>query len=260
MVSSLLVCGQMRGVARLRAWLLFAPLCAALGLLPVTSDAQEGGAPAVVKAEREATLSSLVAGVITTFHFDEGAAFREGDVLVEIDCRLYQFDARAAEARRSRVAAEMAAREKLFERGGISRLEVDALRAELDGVAAEVAAAALRVDQCQVRAPFAGRVGEHGANAAEFVEPGRPVLSIVSSGRPSLEIILPAEWLAWVGPGSVGRLRLDAVAGDIPVTVSSLAPSIDPVSRTLRVKATIDDDTVPILPGMSGFVVLERSQ
>ncbi|TNF57671.1 MAG: hypothetical protein EP307_13520 [Rhodobacteraceae bacterium] len=63
-----------------------------------------------------------------------------------------------------------------------------------------------------------------------------------------------------MGPGSAGRLRIDAVPGEIPVTVSSLAPSIDPVSRTLRVKATIDDATAPILPGMSGFVVLERSQ
>ncbi len=231
-----------------------------LSVLPTGLAAEETGIPAIVKAEREATLSALVPGVISAFHFDEGDVFQAGDVLVELDCRLYQYEAAATQARQTRVLAELAARERLFERGGISLLEVNALRAESEEVAAQVGAAALRVEHCQLRAPFDGRVSEKTANAFEFVESGRPILSILSSGTPDLEIILPAEWLVWVDVGTTGRLRLDAVSGEIPVTISSLAPSVDPVSRTLRVTARMDEDIARVLPGMSGFVVLGQSQ
>jgi len=229
-----------------------------LFVLPTLPDAQEAGAPAVVKAEKEAILSSLVSGVIAVFHFNEGEAFRIGDTLVDLDCRLYDFEADVAGARRKRAFADLSAHEKLFERGGVGALEVAAIKAEADAADAQAKAAALRVDYCTIRAPFDGRITEHVANEFEYMETGQPVLKIVSSGAPDLEIIIPAAWLAWIELGTRGRLKLEASARELPISITSIAPTIDPVSRTMRIAAKIDADAKQVLPGMSGLVTLEQ--
>ena len=97
-------------------------------------------------------------------------------------------------------------------------------------------------------------------NPFEYVDAGAPIVSLVSIGTPDLEIIAPAEWLQWLRVGATGELRLDARRDPIPVQIDSLGPTVDPVSRTVKLTAVFEGSTEGILPGMSGFVVLERAE
>jgi multidrug efflux pump subunit AcrA (membrane-fusion protein) len=86
------------------------------------------------------------------------------------------------------------------------------------------------------------------------------MLSIVSSKIPDLEIIAPEEWLNWLKPGTRGELRVEASREVFAVTVKSIAPVVDPVSRTVKLTGTFDGDTTGLLPGMSGLVTLRRDK
>ena len=44
------------------------------------------------------------------------------------------------------------------------------------------------------------------------------------------------------------------------MTVSAIAPIVDPVSRTVKLTGTINGNTDSLLPGMSGLVTLRREQ
>jgi RND family efflux transporter MFP subunit len=225
---------------------------------PNEGQTQDFSAPSVVRAEAEATLSSEIPGRIDSLPFKSGEAFARGEVLIEIDCARFASQAKTAHAESAGAAAVAASREALFAKGGIGQLEVDMAKAAAAAALARVETAELQVGYCEVRAPFDGFVTEHMLNAFEFVEPGEPVLSIVSSGDLDLEIIAPADWLTWVGPGTGGELRLDAIDQSFGITIRSLAPVVDPVSRTVKLRADFNGDTTGARPGMSGLVAMER--
>lgn len=220
--------------------------------------AKEVSAPSVVRAQEQATLSTLIPGRIISMPFETGESFLKGDVLLEIDCAIYRSHAAAAQAERLAAVAQVEARENLFRRGGIGQLEVDVAKAEAAAATAQAHTADIRVGYCQVRAPYVGRVVEHVVNSFEFVEPGQPVLSIVSTGEPDLEIIAPAEWLRWITPGTKGVLRLEATQREVGVSVTSIGATVDPVSRTVKLKASFEEGTNDLLPGLSGLVSLEQ--
>ena len=230
------------------------------GTRPLVATAQDATAPSVVRAQQEATLASRISGVVDLLPLDIGAEFQAGEVLARIDCEIYQAEAAAAEADSSGALVALAAQEALLARGGIGKLDVDVSRARAQAAAARAKSASLREESCKVRAPFDGKVAERLVNPFEYVDAGTPIVSLVSIGTPDLEIIAPAEWLLWLRLGATGELRLDARRDPIPVQIDSLGPTVDPVSRTVKLTAVFEGPTAGILPGMSGLVVLERAE
>jgi RND family efflux transporter MFP subunit len=223
-------------------------------------QAQELTAPSVIRAQAEATLSSSVSGPISRLHVDEGESFKAGDILAEVDCAIYQSEAAAARAEADGAMALATSQEVLFSRGGSGQLEVDVAKAEAVAATARAETAELRVETCTIRAPYDGRVVEHAVNTFEYVETGQPMLSIVSSKLPDLEIIAPADWLNWLKPGTRGELRVEASREVFVVSVKAIAPVVDPVSRTVKLTGTFDGDTTGLLPGMSGLITLSRDK
>jgi RND family efflux transporter MFP subunit len=229
-------------------------------LSPMASMAQEFTAPSIVRAEAEATLSSIISGTIQALPFEKGAEFSAGEELASLDCSIYLSESVATRAEQEAAMIAANSLQALFARGGIGQLEVDVAKAEAAAVSARAQIAQSRADACHILAPYDGRVAEHSVSAFEFVDPGQAVLSIVSTGVPDLEIIAPADWLAWVKPGVKGRLRLEGKEGELSVTIDMLGPVVDPVSRTVSMTAVFDGKVEGILPGMSGIITLEPIQ
>lgn len=222
--------------------------------------AQDTTAPSVVRAKAEATISSVLSGTLEILPFDEGDQFSQGDILVKLDCAIQQAEAEAARADAEAARSTYTSRKALFARGGIGRSEVEISKASAAAADARTRGAEARLRGCEITAPFEGRISERLVNTFEYVQPSQPLFSIVSSGRPDVEIIAPAIWLRWMEIGQPGRLRLDAVEGTYNVKVTGLGSTVDPVSRTIKMSAAFEEDVPDILPGMSGLVSFERSQ
>lgn len=221
--------------------------------------AQEAGrtAPAVVRADAEAELSSSLSGMIKALPVDEGSEFAEGDLLVRLDCAMQRAEAEAATADHQAAQAEFEVRKALLARGGTGEVQVAVAEAQAAATKARQRLAEAVVSKCDIVAPFDGRVVETSVNAFEYVEPSQALLSVVSSGRPELEINAPAVWLRWLNIGSEGRVEFEEVDGTFAVRVSSIGAAIDPVSATIKVTAEFQKGSPEILPGMSGLVVFE---
>ncbi|MCV6594923.1 MAG: efflux RND transporter periplasmic adaptor subunit [Silicimonas sp.] len=223
-------------------------------VFPQCASAQDRTAPAVVRAEAEATLSAALSGVIAKRPFEEGAAFAAGDVLIALDCAIPEAEAQAALAGQNSAEAQYQALAALAERGGTGRTEVAIAKADAAAARARARAAELRLAGCTVIAPFDGYVSEYAVNRHEYVQASEPLVSVLSSARPEIDVIAPADWLRWIKPGSTGRLRLDATGRDYAVTVTGIGASVDPVSRTVKLTAGLTEAAPDILPGMSGLV------
>ncbi len=231
--------------------------CVALLIFSTVAFAEPATAPSVARAEAQATLASTIAGTIEDLPFAEGSEFAKGDVLARFNCELYSAEAKALRAELQAAESRSSALEQLLERGAAGRAEVQATKALALAATANLETAEVRMKGCTITAPFDGKIIEYTANAFEYVQPSQPLVSVVSFGKPELEIIAPDTWLLWIAKGTTGQVQFEAAVGTFDIVITGIAPIVDPVSQTVKLLAAFQGDASAVLPGMSGLVRFE---
>lgn len=224
---------------------------------PLTAPAAADSSRAQLVAARRAVISSSLSGKIDALPFREGDRFRKGDVLVAYDCALNRARLERAVLAESAARKKQAVAEQLEALRSISRSDVEQARAAAAVARAESSAERVLVDRCAIAAPFAGRVGETYARAAESVAEGEKLVSIYDDSAFELEAIVPSRWLAWLKPSSPLRITVDENGRTYEATVSHIAGAVDPVSQSVKIIGRLADaqnTAAELLPGMSGTV------
>lgn len=142
-------------------------------------------------------------------------------------------------------------------RGGLGRVQVDVAKAHAAAARARQRLAEAIVLGCEIKAPFGGRIVEIAVNEFEYVEPSQPLLSIVSTERPEVEISAPSVWLRQIEVGSTGHVRFDEATHSFPIQITGIGATVDPVSATIKLTAAFKGSVEGILPGMSGRASFE---
>lgn len=262
-LKSVCILGKgMAAVAVAMPFLLLPPAVAPVAAQEAARDmGRQTGAPAPLEArvlispQRQATLSSDIAGRIVAMPVDDGGRFAKGDVLVQFACDLHE--ATLAEERASDEAARatLANRKELAALKSTGALDVSLATAEAKRTAARVAQQRGMVERCTVRAPYAGRVVERLVQPHESVSAGTPLLSILDDSALELEMVVPSAWLAWLRQGAAVSVMVDETGTTHPAVVSSIGARIDAVSQVVTIKGTFQKRPEGLLAGMSGTAV-----
>lgn len=209
---------------------------------------------AQISPQRYTVLSSQLAGQVTDLTLREGDRFKEGQVLVGLDCDIHQ--ARLDRARAAEEAAQrkLAVAGRLDQLSSISRLEVDDAASQVAMLKAEMALNRTMVEHCRIKAPFSGRVAAKYVQRWQYVGEGEKLLEILDDKDLELEMIIPSRWLTWLKPGHPFSLRIDELGRDVPAQITRLGAKIDPVSQSVKVYGRISGKDDGLLPGMSGIV------
>ncbi len=244
------------GLIRLAALL---PAC--LALLPVAAPAGEADTiHAVVRSAHDVTVGSDAGSRILDLPLKEGAAFRKGDLLVAFDCARTRAELKSAQAEQRGHEVTLRNSLDLQKYHAAGRNDVEIARAAVDKAAAAVEGWQARVDACEIRAPFDGRVADVFAHVFDLPGPSVPILRIVDPGNLEVEMLLPSRAAARVSPGANFALAVEETGQSVRGRVVRIGAAVDPVSQTLKVVGTLEaapggegQATRPaVLPGMSG--------
>jgi RND family efflux transporter MFP subunit len=221
--------------------------------------------PGTVLSRTLAEVAPKVMARVLEVNVRAGDTVRRGDVIARLDAR--DAASRVAQARSSLVAAQAQARQaeaddrrirKLVEERVATRQALDAADARAKASRAEATRARDALEEAQVllsettvRAPFDAIVDERLAEPGDMGEPGKPLARIHSRAHLQLEARVPEQYVRGLSVGSPARVRFDAPARDIPVTIEEIAPAADPESRTFLVKAGLPPDS-DLHPGLFG--------
>ena len=221
--------------------------------IPATSlDKREIRAQLLPK--RYTTLAAEVGAKVSRLPVPEGAAFKQGQTLVQFDCSLQQAQLNKAKAALSAADKTWQANRRLSELNSVGKVELDTSEAEVHKAQAEVAANAAVLGKCSLSAPFAGRIAEQKVREQQYVQPGQPLLEILDDSTLELEFIVPSKWLAWVRVGSGFQVRIDETGKSYPAKVQRIGARVDPVSQSVKLSAVIDGKFQELIAGMSGRV------
>lgn len=180
-------------------------------------------------------------GTVVKIHFDSGDVVKQGDVLVTLDSRTESAQIRALQSRVALAKTNLARTKQLLDAGAIPRAEFDTISNEL--VSSESALAALRaqIGQKTVRAPFAGRTGIRAINVGQYLGPGTMITTLESQGGMFVDFSLPQEDLPTIAVGNKVRISMRGEAAAIEGAVTAIDPTIDPVTRNIKLRAAVGD-------------------
>jgi RND family efflux transporter MFP subunit len=203
-------------------------------------------------------LSSEIAAKISSLPFRDGDAFAAGQTLVSLDCSLYRAQLHKAQAEADAARELWQVQQRLAQLHSVGELEVQQADAKVKETAAEVAYVEATVGKCTIAAPFDGRVLKRTAAPDQFVEAGKPLLTIVDSSHLELKMIVSSKRLAELKRGHSLMVRISEVGKTYPARVVRIGASVDPVTQTIDVTAALTGRAPELLPGMSGWATFAQ--
>jgi len=185
---------------------------------------------------------------------DEGAQVAEGEILALLDATDYrlaldraQAAMAVAEANQAHAVVEKERADNLVKTGGITdkdhlaaQVGLRVAEAALAQARAEVAIAAQQHERCQLKAPFAGRVGKRMPDPGTLLVPGAPVFTLVDDSVLEFRGSLPSAEYGRVRPGVPAEIEVEALAGrKASGKIVRVAPLVDERTRSFEVVAEV---------------------
>ena len=208
----------------------------------------------VIRALDQAALSTDLVTRVIKLGYREGEAFKKGDLLIAFDCERYRAETQAADAVSREMQATLDSNQQLEKFRAVGKNDVEISKARVDKAAAEARSLQSRLSQCDVIAPFDGRVAELSVNLYEQPQPNKPFLVVVGLSRLEIEVIVPSRWLNWIKPGSSLSFLVDETNHKYQARIARIGAAVDAVSQMVKVIATFDTPAIDVLPGMSGSI------
>jgi HlyD family secretion protein len=256
--------------------------------------ASAGAAPAAilqatgyVTAEREATVSSQIAGQVSQVYFEEGEHVHRGQVLARLDdsaqrASLDQARAQlaATQAQLNQYQVQLAQDRRDFARDAaligqhlVSEEDYETARTQAATQAAqaktqqrqvELAQAGLKAAQVQedytvVEAPFTGVVIDKAAQLGEMISPifgggtfeAAGIATVVDMSSLEVDVDVNEAYIHRVTPGQAATAVLDAYPDwNIPAHVIAIVPTADKSKATVKVRVAFEKLEPRILPDM----------
>lgn len=230
---------------------------------------EEVSVTGTVVSPRIAELSTEVSGIVAEIGVELGDRVRAGDEILRLNSELEALSLTAVRAATEQARHELAdARRRLVEARKLGEIQsqsaVESIAAEvnidvakLQRFEAEEKRQAARLARHRLKAPFAGLVSRKLVEQGEWIQPGQAVIELVALERLRIDFQAPQAVYPKLDASTRLRVRLDALPGrQFEGRVERIIPVTDPVSRTFRVRAALDDASVRLAPGMSASAVM----
>lgn len=202
--------------------------------------------------ERETTLSSTIAGRIVSLNGGLGKSFKAGEILVMFDCEEANARVEMSKAELSGAIEQHEAKVRMQGLDQASDVEVAVAASAANKAKAQLSLYKTQVSQCNVYAPWAGRIAKSNVRAYMTVTPGQPMLELVKEGPLKLRMNVPSKLIGLVKVGSKFNVMIDETGQTYPAAVTAINSRVDSVSQTVEIEAKLTKGYRELLSGMSG--------
>ncbi len=213
------------------------------------------------RANESVAITAKVSDTISRIGFDSGERVVSGQVLIEQTDREEAAALNEARATRREAQQEQERFRDLAERGIAPSQRVQETQAALDRAIARVGAVEARMADRIIRAPFDGRVGLRNISVGELVGPGDVIATLDDDSVIKLDFTVPERFFAALEAGIPLRARSDAYPDRVfEGVIAEVETRIDPVTRSVIVRAEIPNPDGLLRPGMFMTVEIRRGE
>jgi membrane fusion protein, multidrug efflux system len=254
-----LVLGGLAGVKALQIKKLidsgksYAPPPESVSSAVVREDKWQGTLTAIgsIAAVQGVTVTPEIPGLIREINFESGATVAQDDVLVRLDTSLEEAQLRALEAQEELARLNLNRERTLRSQNMVSQAELDAAESTLKQNQANADAVRTTIRKKTIRAPFGGRLGIRLVNLGQYMDTGKPIVSLQSLTPVYADFSLPQQELARLKTGMTVRVTTDTYPGrKFEGKLTAINPDLDQSTRSVGLQATLANPDQSLRPGM----------
>ncbi|MGJ3260222.1 MAG: efflux RND transporter periplasmic adaptor subunit [Rhodospirillales bacterium] len=210
------------------------------------------------RARLSVTLFPAAAGEIMAFPVTTGQQVKKNDVIMRLDSRDAQLQVGVAETRVKEAENALTRAQRLKDNNVRSSANVEDAAVILERTKLELDQAREALADRTVRAPFDGIVGIPKVEVGDRVTTSTEIITIDDRSTLLVEFEVAERLLSRLKQDMPVTARTPTFRDrDIEGSINKIDSRVDPVSRTVRVRAAFPNTDDSLRPGMSFFVQLD---
>jgi membrane fusion protein (multidrug efflux system) len=204
-----------------------------------------------VTAVQGVTVTPELAGIIHEIAFESGAVVAKDALLVRLDTSTEEAQLHALEAQEELARLTLARERSLRSQNMVPQSELETAEATLKQTQGMADATRAIIQKKTIRAPFAGRLGIRLVNLGQYLDTGKPIVSLQSLTPIYADFSLPQQELARLQTGMRVRVTTDAYPErQFEGKLTAINPDLDPQTRSVGLQATFENAEQLLRPGM----------
>lgn len=197
------------------------------------------------------SVTNEVDGIIDAIDFDSGQRVEKGDVLLHLDDDVDQAELVGLQAELQLAKVQYERASKLVGQRTIAQSEFDEATARLASARANVASKKAVISKKTIRAPFSGLLGIRQVDLGEYLAAGSEIVPLQSLDPIFVDYSLPERYLADLAVGQVIEIQIESQPEQtFRGEIKALNPGIDPGTRSVQIRAVLDNPDHQLRPGM----------
>lgn len=202
-----------------------------------------------ILANEEVEVRSEIAGRIILLNIKEGDVVNKGTVLFRINDDDLQARLRKLGFNK-KLAEDNEARQKvLLQKEAISQREYDIAVNSVNTISADIEDLKAQILKTTVLAPFSGTVGFRYVSLGSYISPATRIATLTNTNPAKIEFSIPAKYATAIRKGSTIEFVTENEEKMYRGNVYAIDPKIDPLTRTLQIRALAPNPLGSLVPG-----------
>lgn len=203
------------------------------------------------RANEQVFITSKYSDLVDEISFQDGASVNKGDILLRLNSDEEAAKVRELEANLAESVAQLNRFQDLYAKKATAKSLVDQQEAKTKAIAAQLLSAKIKLADFTIKAPFSGMLGFREISLGALVNAGDIITSLDDLSIIKVDFSVPERYLTTVSVGQ--RIEANNTAYQSTVfhgKITSIDSRIDPVTRTIQVRAEIPNMDFKLRAGM----------
>ncbi|MBT4519652.1 MAG: efflux RND transporter periplasmic adaptor subunit [Halieaceae bacterium] len=213
-----------------------------------------------LRAWESVDITPSVAETIVELHFHDGEAVNKQRRLVTLQQDEEQAGLREGQEMLKEQQREVARLENLARNNQVALTELDQRKTLVEIARIRIERTRAGIEDRTIRAPFAGVLGLRQVSVGALIKPGEVITTLDDISRMRLDFSVPATYLRFLELGQSIAAHSTAYEQTFEGVLTAIGSRVDPATRTVIGRASLDNPLGLLKPGLLMQVVLKGEQ
>lgn len=209
-------------------------------------------------AEEQVEIMAPIAGQVLAIYFKEGVPVRKGQAIVRLDDRAWSAGLLGIQAELNSANNDLTRKKELLTIEGSTKEAVELATAKVEKLQSQKQQLQVNIDLANVKAPFSGTLGLRDFSVGAYLKQGDVITSLASSNKLKVDFEMAQAYGGTLKKGDF----VDVLIGEdtLQAKIYAIDPMVNQNTRTIKLRATLEQPESTILPGSFAEVMLKTDK
>ena len=205
--------------------------------------------PGTLMPFEETEIRPEISGRLVKMNINEGAMVQGGVLLAKIFDDDLQAQLKKLKVQLDIAEKTLERQQELLKIQGISQQEVDLSELQVNNIKADMELVRVAISKTEIRAPYSGRLGLRNVSLGAYITPANPLTTLRQLNNLKLDFTVPEKYGDLFQKGKKVQFAIAGSTNVFHATVLATESKIATDTRSLRVRAIVQDQTNSLIPG-----------